>query len=179
VPGYYDITVTLDDVDPPVWRRFLITKDGTFADLHRAIQDACGWSNSHLFEFTSPAGEPIAGLPDPDEGDEAAPDAFTVPLSSVFTEHDVCRYVYDLGDCWEHTVRSAGVVESGERFHRRLLDGGRAFPPEDCGGVPGYERCVEVARGAEDEDGLAEWLGDWEPERFHLEAARVDFDAAP
>jgi hypothetical protein len=176
---YYDITVTLDNVSPAVWRRFLIAADLTFADLHRAIQDACGWSNSHLFEFSSPAGAPIAGLPDPDGDDEAVPDASAVPLSSFFADQGVCRYLYDFGDYWEHTVRSAGVVESGERFHRRLLDGARAFPPEDCDGVAGYERCLEVARGEEDEDGLREWLGDWEPERFDLEAARRAFGAAP
>ena len=175
---YYDITVTLDDARPPVWRRFLLAADVTFADLHRAIQDACGWGNYHLFDFSLPAGERIAGLPDPDWDDEAVPDAFTVALSSALVEQGVCRYVYDFGDHWEHTVRTEGIVESGERFHRRLLGGARAFPPEDCGGVPGYERCVEVARGGEDDEGLREWFGDWDPEGFDLEAARRAFDAA-
>jgi hypothetical protein len=178
VTRYYDITVTLDDVRPPVWRRFLLAADATFADLHRAIQDACGWENYHLFEFSSPAGGRIAGLPDPDWDDEGVPDASTVALSSALDERGVCRYVYDFGDHWEHTVRSEGVVESDERFHRRLLGGARAFPPEDCGGVPGYERCVEVARGGEDHEGLREWLGGWDPERLDLEAARRTFDAA-
>lgn len=174
----YDITVTLDDVSPAVWRRFLIAADLTFADLHRAIQDACGWENYHLFEFTSPDGQGVAGLPDQDWDDDAVPDASAVPLSSVLGEQEVCRYVYDFGDHWEHTVRCEGVVESGERFHRRLLGGGRACPPEDCGGVPGYERCVEVARGGEDGEGLREWLGGWEPEGFDLETARQAFDTA-
>jgi hypothetical protein len=178
VLGYYDLTVTLDDVDPPVWRRFLIAADGTFADLHRAIQDACEWENYHLFEFTSPDGQRFAGLPDQDWGDEAVADASTVPLAPVLAEQVVCRYVYDFGDHWEHTVRCEGVVESGERFHRRLLGGARAFPPEDCGGVPGYEQCVEVARGGEDGEGLREWLGGWDPDRFDLENARQAFDTA-
>lgn len=178
MPRYYDITVTPDDVHPPVWRRFLLAADATFADLHRAIQDACGWENCHLFEFSSSAGARIAGLPDQDWDDLGVPDASTVALSQALDERGVCRYVYDFGDHWEHTVRSEGVVESDEPFHRRLLGGARAFPPEDCGGVPGYERCVEVARGGEDHEGLREWLGGWDPERFDLEAARRAFDAA-
>ncbi len=178
VSRYYDLTVTLDDVSPPVWRRFLLAADATFADLHRAIQDACGWQNYHLFEFPSAAGGRIAGLPDQDWDDQAVPDASTVALSSALDEQGVCRYVYDFGDHWQHTVRCEGVVESDQRFHRRLLDGARAFPPEDCGGVPGYERSVEVARGGEDCHGLREWLGGWDPERFDLEAARWAFDAA-
>ena len=175
---YYDITVTLDEVRPLAWRRFLLAAEVTFADLHRAIQDACGWGKYHLFDFSSPAGERIAGLPDPDGDDEAVPDASKVALSSALVEQGVCRYVYDFGDHREHTVRTDGIVESGERFHRRLLGGARAFPPEDCGGVPGYERCVEVARGGEDDEGLREWFGDWEPERFDLDAARRAFDTA-
>ncbi len=175
---YYDLTVALDDVRPPVWRRFLIVADATFADLHRAIQDACGWQNYHLFEFSSATGEHLAGLPDPEWDGPAVPDASMVPLSAVFDERGVCRYVYDFGDHWVHTVRCEGVVESDERFHRRLLGGARAFPPEDCGGVSGYERCVDVARGGEDDEGLHEWLGGWDPECFDLEAARRAFDAA-
>lgn len=178
VSRYYDITVTLDDVRPLVWRRFLIVADATFAELHRAIQDACGWENYHLFEFSSAAGRRLAGLPDEEWDEPGVPDASMVPLSAALDEGGVCRYVYDFGDHWEHTVRCEGGVESDERFHRRLLGGARAFPPEDCGGVPGYERCVDVVRGEVDDEGLREWLGGWDPERLDLEAAGRSFDAA-
>ncbi|MGH8897220.1 MAG: IS1096 element passenger TnpR family protein [Egibacteraceae bacterium] len=64
-----------------------------------------------------------------------------------------------------------------ERFHRRLLDGGRAFPPEDCGGLWGYEKCVRVACGGEDPEGRREWLGDdWDPEVFDLESTQLYCD---
>jgi hypothetical protein len=71
------------------------------------------------------------------------------------------------------------TVDLPETFKRRLLAGSRAFPPEDCGGLGGYEDCVKVVRGdpdVEDEETLREWLGDWHPERFDLEATRRAFD---
>ena len=54
VSTYFDFTVSLQDVLPRPWRRFLITRSVTFAALHSAIQDACGWANSHLYQFRTP-----------------------------------------------------------------------------------------------------------------------------
>jgi hypothetical protein len=186
MPRYYDLTVTLEEAHPPVWRRLLLAADATFAELHQAIQDACGWQDSHLFEFSTFEGKPLAGLPDDEWGDwrEPVPDAAATPIAPFFDAETRCRYVYDFGDDWWHTVQREGVVESDERFHRRLLDGARAFPPEDCGGIPGYEACVAVARGDDldevrewtDVDGLAEWMGDWHPEHFDLDVVRQAFD---
>jgi hypothetical protein len=51
VPDYLRFHVRLLDVDANLWRRFLLVKQATFADPHRAIQDACGWQDSHLFAF--------------------------------------------------------------------------------------------------------------------------------
>ena len=65
---------------------------------------------------------------------------------------------------------------------RNTLTGGRrAGPPEDCGGIPGYENCVAVALDKatgeiEDPEELRKWLGDWHPERFDLAAAKKRFD---
>lgn len=175
---YYDLTITLDHIRPPLWRRILLADDATLLDLHRAIQDACGWEHYHLFEFSSTTGERLAGVPD-EEDETLVRHAATVPLSAVVdAERATLRYVYDFGDTWQHTVRCEGVVKSDERFHRRLLGGARAFPPEDCGGLGGYAQCVDVARGGEDEEDLREWLGDWDPDRFDLQAARGAFDVA-
>jgi hypothetical protein len=63
----------------------------------------------------------------------------------------------------------------------RLLAGARACPPEDCGGVPGYEDMVEFLASGEspqgdDADTLREWLDGWEPETFNLEEEKTAFD---
>jgi len=182
---YFDFEVSLARIDPRIWRRFLLERDATFLDLHWAIQDAGGWENCHLFSFrASPrARDEIAGEGRSDFG----PPARRVPLSAHFAKRgDRCVYVYDFGDGWEHRVRLRGVTELPETFHRRLLDGARAFPLEDSGGVYGYYGCL-AAVGRIDPADLdidpswleekAEWLPpDWDPEAFDLEAARQDFD---
>lgn len=184
MPDYYEFEVTLRHVKPRIWRRFLIRKAATFHDLHTAIQDACGWWNSHLFAFRTWGrdGEEIAGIPEAD-WDEPVPDARKVTLAAFFDESgaDRCLYEYDFGDGWEHEVKLRKPLALPESFKRRLLDGRRAFPPEDCGGVWGYERCVKLLGGGADEkdeevEELKEWLCDWTPEGFDLAATKRAFD---
>lgn len=172
----YVFDVTLMGTEPPVWRRFRLDATGTFGDLHQAIQTACGWTNSHLFVFTSPDGTAIAGSAFDSGWGEPEPDAARVPLASWFTTHDRIDYEYDFGDSWHHRVVLHQRIADDDAEGRRLVDGARAFPPEDCGGIPGYEQCVRVARGGDDPDDLAAWLGDWDPDRFHIEAVRRRFD---
>jgi len=176
MPHYLEFEVTLEGATPRVWRRFQVHAGAYFVDLHRAIQDACGWEDYHLYAFQDDAGTVIAGVPD-DEFDRPDPDASAVKLSAFFERvGQSCRYVYDFGDDWLHDVVLVDRGDTRQRFHRRLIDGARAFPPEDCGGMPGYEECVVVAQGGQDPGEMRAWLGDWDPERFELSPARAAFD---
>jgi hypothetical protein len=156
LPKYLDFEVSLIGVEPRIWRRFLVKDSATFRHLHEE--------------------DPL--------DDEAPPADNKVRLASHFARKGMkCIYRYDFGDCWDHLVELKAVVELPERFKRRLVGGQRAFPPEDCGGIWGYERCL-VAVGALKADGFdeteieetREWLGDWDPEACDLEAAKKDFD---
>lgn len=108
MPLYYEFDVSLRRIRPRICCRFLMRKATTFYDLHRAIQDACGWWNYHLFAFRPWGRErvEIAGIPD-DDWDEAVPDARKIKLASFFEEAgaDRCLYEYDFGDGWEHEVK--------------------------------------------------------------------------
>ncbi len=167
MPGYYTFDVSLRGIEPRIWRRFVITDTAAFVDLHEAIQDAMGWHNSHLFSFQDAREEVLAELPG-DEGDETGPNAFTERIEKYFGKKKgkSCVYVYDFGDDWVHDLK---VVlydpDWPEFFGRRFLEGERACPPEDCGGVGGYENCVEVATGKRKDRERREWLGGWQPEK--------------
>ena len=50
----YQFKITLLDINPLIWRRVQISDQCTFWDLHVAIQDAMGWQDYHLHEFTLP-----------------------------------------------------------------------------------------------------------------------------
>jgi len=176
---YYRFRVQLVGVKPPIFRRFLLTTSATFHDLHMAIQGACGWQNSHLYTFKpSQIGDSIAGVPDTEGIGPSDPNAKKVKLTTWFslTGNKTCCYEYDYGDSWLHEVKLETIEKHDGAFKRRLLDGARSFPPEDCGGLGGYENCIEVAAGGDDADELREWLGDWKPEHLDLAATKRRFD---
>jgi len=184
MPRYFDVEVTLV-LSRRVWRRFLIQKSASFADLHLAIQDAFGWQNYHLFEFRHPghSKQVIAGRPDEDA--PHTPDARRVrvcdrvanPLLYGATWYE---YEYDFGDGWVHDVKVRDEISLPDTFKRRMLDGERAAPPEDCGGEGGYERIVSVVETGKDPwnelETIKEWLGNWHPGTFDLDALRKQFD---
>jgi len=191
MPQYFEFEVSLEGVKPKIWRRFQMRPAATFADLHMAIQEACGWGNYHLFEFREPKrrGTTIAGIPDDEWEFREVPDAARAKLASYFKKKgDRCHYVYDFGDDWTHRVQLKKIIEVPEMFRRRLVGGARAFPLEDCGGVWGYYECL-MALGHLEADAAdvppeeelrerREWLDgtDWDPETFDLEAAKKQFD---
>lgn len=186
MPTYFDFEVSLCEVTPRIWRRFLIRSTASFKDLHLAIQEAAGWWNYHAFAFRTEMGWDedcqMAGSPTDDYMEKPMPDAARVKVASYFSEGKLtrCYYLYDFGDDWWHEVVLMGTVTLPETFKRRLVGGARAFPHEDCGGLPGYEECVKVATGEESgvehPESFRTWLGGWTPEAFELEAVKREFD---
>ena len=186
MPRYFEFDVSLRQIEPRIWRRFLLREDASFLSVHYAIQDAGDWGNDHLFAFyPKKSGDAIVeGDPLGNPCDEGEPSPADVRLSSYFTRKgQKCMYLYDFGDSWEVDVVLKGIVDCEEDVQRRLVGGARAFPRDDCGGVPGYYYCL-VAVGAEKDDSYdpdeleerREWLGDWSPEDFNLEKVKKEFD---
>lgn len=183
---YFDFEVSLRGVKPMIWRRFLLRDSLTFESLHLAIQDVCGWSHSHGYAFHAldhfdPDGL-IAGEPEGPAESKRMPEAARVKLRDYIGEGKAanCFYQYDFGDDWWHEVRLLGTQTASGSLERRLLEGARAFPPEDCGGAEGYMECVQAAliTGELSDRGmrLREWLAGWHPDAFDLAAVRRSFD---
>ena len=54
-------------------------------------------------------------------------------------------YQYDFGDSWEHEIIIEKIAEAEEGVHYPFcLDGERHHPPEDVGGIGGYETFLEA-----------------------------------
>ncbi|MBJ7452584.1 MAG: plasmid pRiA4b ORF-3 family protein [Blastococcus sp.] len=155
-----ELTVTLRDVDPPVWRRLVVPEDLTLHDLVELLQAGMGWRGRHL-SMVELAGRSYGDVEDMDE----LGDPRVVRLGSL-TEGTLFRWDYDFGDGWEHDVRVEGRRTAEAPT---CLDGGGACPPEDSGGPAGYERLRQVLadpRHPEHADALAWSRGSIDPERF-------------
>ena len=47
----YQLTVSLQDVHPPIWRRFQVPADYNLQDLHEVLQIVMGWESSHPYQL--------------------------------------------------------------------------------------------------------------------------------
>ncbi len=45
------LRITILDIMPEIWREILIENDITLEELHKTIQIAFDWTNSHLYGF--------------------------------------------------------------------------------------------------------------------------------
>ncbi len=169
----YQFKITLLESRPLIWRRIQV-KDCTLDKLHEHIQSVMGWTNSHLHHFL--LGKQLYGDPEliKENFEEMAyKDSTTTKISNILPK-DGKRfsfvYEYDFGDCWEHEVLFEGCPkpEAGRQYPIRL-EGERACPPEDVGGVRGYEDFLNTIQDKSHEERAEtfEWAGGWfDPEEF-------------
>jgi hypothetical protein len=180
-PNAVQIKVTLDDIEPPIWRRLVVPLTTTLSDLHHILQAAMGWTDSHLHQFE------IGGLrygdldmlnQDRFEGDAQAFDASKVRLRDCQFRYDdgpTFFYVYDFGDDWRHTVQFEKLLAIKPAPKTvTCTEGARSCPPEDVGGPPGYFEFLRVLLNPEpgeieEQRHLKRWSGGkFDPERFDL-----------
>lgn len=182
----YVFRVDLLGVSPPVWREIQVPSSYSFWDLHVAIQDAMGWLDCHLHIFRMQdqhTGKSIEiGIPDDEEISREGIDVLagwdTLIQSFLNKSGQSVDYEYDFGDEWEHKVLLQEIVFSERSASYPQCTGGeRACPPEDCGGIRGYQFLLEAINDSthEEHDELLQWLGGaFDPERF--DSATVKFD---
>jgi hypothetical protein len=171
----FQIEVTLKESKPPIWRRFQVPSTMTLAQFHDALQIIMGWTDSHLHRFIVNGKE--YGRPDHEKrfaDDDPLRDEHRVRLASLFPVVPASLlYEYDYGDGWQHVL----VVEqywsaSPDVQYPVCVEGERACPPEDVGGIHGYEELLAVLADPkhEENEGMRMWAGeDIEPEAFDVE----------
>jgi hypothetical protein len=172
-PQVYQIKVTLDDTHPPIWRRILVPGNTTLLKLHDILQIVMGWEDYHLHMFT--IDESIYGDPADDEwGDLGTLDEVAYKLNRiVHCEGQRFKYEYDFGDSWDHTLLVEKILPPQEGLRYPFcLKGKRSCPPEDVGGLWGYENFLEAIRDPDhnEHEEYLTWVGgEFDPEAFDLE----------
>jgi Plasmid pRiA4b ORF-3-like protein len=167
-PFIYQINVTLEDSEPPIWRRIQIASNISLRKLHKILQAAMGWETRHLHEFI--VGREHFGEPDPEYEFEMQDDRKTRLDQAAPRHRDRFVYVYDFGDGWRHELTVEKIeLHKSDTVYPILVEGARACPPEDCGGIGGYTNFLEAIRDPdrpEHEESLA-WIGgNFDPEAF-------------
>jgi pRiA4b ORF-3-like protein len=162
----YRVRIDLKDTRPPVWRRLELSSDLFLDEVHRVVQLAFGWTDSHLHQFSSgtdpynPQTEQYLCPFQVEEGETGIPEE-QVRLDEVLADvGDKLSYVYDFGDDWRHVIRLEAVTARQDSSPRAVCTGGRRdSPAEDCGGAYAYELITAATDPANDDytDAVAEF----------------------
>ncbi len=168
----FQFKITLKYIRPPIWRRLLVPDNLSLGELHQIIQVTMGWTNSHLHAFHIGLLEYGRAGDDEEVGSSVADEDSTLLKHLSLIKGKKFTYDYDFGDGWVHEIRVEKVQPAGDLHPRpSCLGGERACPPEDCGGVPGYENVLRVLKRARTKDDreFKEWIGDYDPESFDVD----------
>lgn len=169
---FYQLKIELLDIEPAIWRRVVAPASITLDRLHDVIQIVMGWTDSHLHEFT-------IGKKRYTEYPESKEDGLVsgkYRLGALIKKKGrTFRYLYDFGDSWEHEL----VLEESHYFNPELrtemacLEGERACPPEDVGGIPGFLEFCKALKDTnhEEHESYMEWFGgNYDSECFDVDA---------
>ena len=165
----YLLKIRLLEIEPEIWRHFVVPADITLDRLHDVIQIVMGWTDSHLHEFTIGNKRYMEYPESNDDGLECG----RYRLGDLIKQKGrTFNYLYDFGDSWEHEV----MLEDSRYFNPELhspiecLDGARACPPEDVGSVPGYYEFCEALKDPyhEEHESYKIWCGgEYDSEEFN------------
>lgn len=165
----YQLTAELKDFRPRIWRRFLIDANLPLSELGYALIVMFERTASHLFHFWHPNNydlyyECACSEPADSLGFGAVHfktiDARNVKISKVLPEvGKSLNFEYDFGDGWNFKIKLEKILD--EKHGIEILRGAGYGIIEDCGGVGGLERIVELCNsrfGQEYEEFVA-WSG--------------------
>jgi hypothetical protein len=175
----YTIHISIAFSDPLIWRRIQVPGDLNLYQLHLVIQEAMGWSDSHVHQFHvgKISYEPAERTTRPRQSkrfDEANYKLYTLEEGMQF----LFTYLYDAGEGWEHHLSLEEVLPSGpELSHPVLLSGEMACPPETVGDIHIYNELTLAQENKDHKDHatLSELAGvpHFDPLHFDLEEAKA------
>jgi len=188
----FQIKILLEGSKPPIWRRVLIPANLRLPDLHGVVQLSMGWQDAHLYQFMVGIrseglrcyGDPVRLEIDLKEQEEGRfIDDLNIRINHLLMNRkDWIRYEYDFGDGWIHRLSLEDILIQPLRLAQspRCIAGKRACPPEDVGGLMGYEEALAILENPthpEHQD-LLTWIGTFDPNHLDLDLINADLDAS-
>lgn len=169
------------EVEPAVWRRFVVPAEISLDRLHDVIQIIMGWKDSHLHEFNFGSCRYLENLDEEFDDEKTFLEASERLNKHLKRKGASCVYVYDFGDSWSHRL----VLENSNYELREddcaisCLDGERACPPEDVGGPTGYEEFCKVIKNPKNKEyaSMVAWSTGFQPTAKKFDPAYFDVNA--
>jgi hypothetical protein len=165
------IKIVLKGSKPPIWREIEVKSDITLGQLHSTILRVMGWHGGHLAQFMN--GREDLFIDDMMAEMEGVRSVSRKKISQWLSEpKDKLLHLYDFGDDWNHTivVKKVLPIQPGISYPR-CIDGARACPPEDCGGIWRYMDILEILKDKKhpEYEEVEEWMGKkYDPEKFDI-----------
>lgn len=187
----YTLRITLKGIKPAIWRKIEVPSNITLRHLGDLIVELMGWEGYHLNQFYKGDDYYMPHYQRDSSGEDDFfwdcnnydQEEFTI-ADLLVRKASTVTFEYDFGDSWEHDVRLSSIDEyKADEPHRiNFVSGECACPPEDCGGVWGYEELLEILakrkarkRLTSEEKEHLEWAGwdaDYDPDFLDLEECR-------
>lgn len=161
-----NIKISLIDSDPEIYRIVEVPSNIRLESFAEVINTAMGWEGYHLHLFQK--GKTIYTTEESDDDFwfnlDNTVNSYSLSLGELLTRKGShIKYEYDFGDSWMHriTLESQQAYKKDETQGVFLIDGANACPPEDCGGIYGYQEMLEALKQPHSKAAkeYREWLG--------------------
>jgi len=179
---FYLLKIRLIGIEPEISRRFVVPDNITLDRLHDVIQIVMGWHDYHLYEFVINNKRYTEDPEMEEQGEECA--KFRL-MDLIKQNGRTFNYLYDFGDNWMHEI----IIEESHysnlesQSHIECIEGARACPPEDVGGVSGYDEFCSALNDSnhEEHNSNKEWFANfpWYERVFDsekIDIAKVNYE---
>ena len=159
----YQFRIGLTNIKPLIWRVIQVPGNFTFWDLHSAIQNAMGWSDTHLhmFRITNPKSRKKVeiGIPfDMNKPEKNLLPGWSMLIQDFFhMKNKKASYEYDFELSWKHNITLQKILQREQVEYPRCIRGKRACPPENCEDYGNFLSTLRERDHLEHEETI-EWL---------------------
>lgn len=175
------VKIELHDWQPAIWRRVEVPLTTTLKALHDVVQASMPFEDYHLFEFRTDGKRYAIPSPEWDELLDSTYSAKSMKLGTLINRGiRELTYTYDFGDNWQHMITIETVIDADPTVeYPRYIDGAGRAPPEDVGGVPGFDLFLEAMADPQHEEhrDFMRWYGrPFDPESIDEGEIRTRID---
>jgi len=155
----FEIKASLAGVKKEIYRTVRVDSSIDLQRLHEVFQALFAWENFHQHFYHDAQGQEI-------KKEDQVTLAQGLSMDNHFT------YVYDYSDAWTLNISLLNTFDDNDTSKYPICVAGvRKAPPEDAGGVTGYEMSLEMIEEKKKKFSLiTEWYGDeYDPEHFSID----------